>query len=244
MITFVVLLVLIVAALVVADRVGVAYAERAIGDRVSQQLTARQATAEKPDVDIQGVPFLTQVLAGRYEEIRILLTDFSGPAGNGKNIKMPSLDIRATDVSAPLNSIRSGTGDIVAGTVAGTGTIGYADLAELIGQPGVKLAERDGKIVGTVPIQALGQTVTASGTASLAVNDGVVSVTFTDVKAAGLPDIPLVRSLVDGYAKRLAIDLKVPALPLGLKVRKVEPTPDGLVVTAGASNVSLSSGGL
>jgi hypothetical protein len=244
MIISLVLLVLLGAALVVADRVAASYAERAIGDRVSQQLTARQATAEKPDVTVKGVPFLTQVLAGRYQEIRILLTDFAGPAGNGKDIKMPSLDIRATDVSAPLDSIRSGSGDIVAGTVAGTGTIGYPDLAELIGQRGLKLGERDGKIVGSVPIQALGQTVTASGTAALAVKDGVVSVTFTDVKAAGLPDIPLVRSLVDGYAKRLAIDLKVPALPLGLKVRKVEATPAGLVVTAGASNVSLSSGGL
>jgi hypothetical protein len=56
--------------------------------------------------------------------------------------------------------------------------------------------------------------------------------------------VPLVRNLVDNYVKRLAYDLKVPALPLGLKVQKVEPRPEGLVVTAGASDVPLNSGGL
>jgi hypothetical protein len=36
----------------------------------------------------------------------------------------------------------------------------------------------------------------------------------------------------------------VPALPLKLVVQKVQPTPEGLVVTAGASEVSLNAGGL
>jgi hypothetical protein len=64
------------------------------------------------------------------------------------------------------------------------------------------------------------------------------------VTAEGLPNIPLVRTLVDNYVKQLAFNLEVPALPLGLKVQKAEPRPDGLLVTTGASNVSLSSGGL
>jgi hypothetical protein len=244
LITFLVLLLLVLALLVVADRVGASYAEREIGDRVAQQLTEQKATAEQPDVTIKGVPFLTQVLAGEYQEIKILLNDFTGPAGNGKNIKMDQLDIRAKDVNAPLDTVRTGNGDIVAGTVTGVGTISYANLAELIGQEGLKLSEKNGKLVGAAPFQALGQTFNATGTANLAVKDGVVSVTFADVTAEGLPDIPLVRTLVDNYVKQLAFDLKVPALPLGLKVQKVEPRPDGLFVTTGASNVSLSSGGL
>jgi hypothetical protein len=244
LITFVVLLLLIFGLLVVLDRFGASYAERVIGDRVAQQLTEQKATSEKPDVTIEGVPFLTQVFAGNYQEIKILLNNFSGPAGNGKDIKMQVLDIRAQDVNAPLDTLRSGNGDIVASTVTGAGTITYANLAELTGQQGLKLSERDGKLVGTAPLEALGQTFNASGTANLAVKEGVVSVTFADVTADGLPDIPLVRSLVDNYVKKLAFDLKVPALPLGLKVQKVEPTAAGLVVTTGASNVSLNSGGL
>ncbi|AGZ46401.1 LmeA family phospholipid-binding protein [Actinoplanes friuliensis] len=244
LITFVVLLLLILAVLVVADRMGASYAERVIGDRVTEQLTQQKATSEKPKVSIEGVPFLTQVLAGKYQEIKIGLDNFSGPAGNGKDIKMPLLDISAKDVDAPLDTVRTGNGDIVASTVTGAGTIGYANLAELTGQPGLKLSERGGKLVGAAPIEALGQTFNASGTANLEVKDGVVKVTFANVTADGLPDIPLVRSLVDTYVQKLAFDLKVPALPLDLKVQKVQPTAGGLVVTAGASNVSLSSGGL
>jgi hypothetical protein len=244
LITFVVLLIIVGGLLVAADRVGAAYAERTIGDRVEQQLADQQATAEKPQVTIEGVPFLTQVAAGQYKEIKILLKAFSGPAGEGKTIKMDPLDIRAQDVSAPLDTVRTGNGDIVAGTVTGSGTLPYANVAELTGQAGLKLTERDGKLIGAAPFQALGQTFNASGTANLAVKDGVVNVTFADVTAEGLPQIPLVNNLIDNYVKQLAFDIKVPALPLGMKVQKVEPRADGLFVTAGANNVSLSSGGL
>ncbi|WP_305784822.1 LmeA family phospholipid-binding protein [Symbioplanes lichenis] len=241
---FLVLLVLLVVALVVADRVAASYAERTIGDRVSQQLTNQQATAESPDVTVEGVPFLTQVARGEYQEIKILLRDFSAPAGNGQTIKMPTLDIRAKDVAAPLNTLRTGNGDITAGTVTGTGTIAYADLAALIDQEGLKVSEQDGKLVGTAPVQALGQTFQVTGTANLEVADGVVRVRFADVTAEGLPAIPLVQNIVDNYVKNLSYDLDVPALPLDLKVQKVEPKPEGLVVTAGADNVPLNSGGL
>ncbi|MEV4707804.1 DUF2993 domain-containing protein [Actinoplanes sp. NPDC049316] len=244
LITLLVLLIIVVALLAVADRVAASYAERVIGDRVAQQVADQQATSEKPDVTVEGVPFLTQVLDGKYQEIQIRLKDFSGPAGNNKTIKMPLLDIHARDVTAPLDTIRSGNGDIVAGTVTGAGTIDYPTLADLIGQKGLKVGEKDGKLVGSAPIQALGQTWNVSGTANLDIKDGVVQVRFADVTADGLPNVPLVRNLVDNYVKGLAYDLKVPALPLGLKVQKVEPRPDGLVVTAGASNVALNSGGL
>ncbi len=244
LITFVVLLLIVAVLLAVADRVGASYAERVIGDRVAQEVADQKATSEKPDVTVEGVPFLTQVLAGKYQEIQIRLKDFTGPAGNGETIKMPLLDIHARDVAAPLDTIRSGNGDIVAGTVTGAGTIDYATVADLINQEGLKVSEKDGKLVGTAPVQALGQTWNVSGTANLEIKDGVVQVRFADVAADGLPNVPLVRNLIDNYVRGLALDLQVPALPLGLKVQKVEPRPEGLVVTAAASDVPLNSGGL
>ena len=244
LITLIVLLLLLGALLVVADRVGKSYAERTISDRVADQVAEQKATSEKPDVTVKGVPFLTQVLDGRYQEIQIKLANFSGPAGSGRTISTALLDVRANDVRAPLDTLRSGTGDIVAGTVTGTGTIDYAQLAELIGQPGLKLAEQNGKLVGTAPLQALGQTFDVSGTAAVTVKDGVVQVRFADVTAEGLPDVPVVRGLVNAYVQRLAVDLRVPDLPLKLAVQKVEPRPDGLRFTAGANEVSLNAGGL
>lgn len=244
LITLLVLLLLLAALLAVLDRVAASYAERRIGDEVTTQVAGQKATSEKPDVTIEGVPFLTQVLDGRYQEINIRLTDFSGPAGNGRTIKLPRLDVQARDVLAPLDTIRSGSGDIVASTVTGTGVVGYAELAALLDYPGLKLAERDGKLIASAPLQAVGQTFDVSGAATLAVRDGLVQVRFADVTAEGLPNVPLVRNLVNAYAQRISADLRVPALPLKLAVQKVEPKPDGLHVTAGADDVPLNSGGL
>lgn len=243
LITFIVLLIIVGGALVVGDRIAAAYAERVIGNRVAQQVANQKATSDKPTVEIEGVPFLTQVLAGKYQEIKIGLPNFAGPAGNGKTIRLPLLDVRATDVQAPLNAIRNG-GNIVAAAVTGVGTIDYAQLGTLIGQQGLKLSDKDGKLIGSAPVRALGQTFNVSGTAVLTVKSGVVQVRFANLTAAELPNIPLVRSLINSYVQKLALDLKVPPLPLNLAVQKVQPEPDGLRFTAGASNVALNSGGL
>jgi hypothetical protein len=243
LITVLVLLIIIVAGLVVLDRVGASYAERLIGDRVAQQVADQGARSDKPDVTIEGVPFLTQVADGTYQEIKIELTNLSGDAGQGKTIKMPLLDIRAKDVQAPISTIRNG-GTIVATTVTGTGTIDYATVQGLVEQEGVKLGEKDGKLTVTAPVQILNQTVTVNGTATLTVKNNIVSVHFESVTAPDLPQIAIVQGLLTNYAKKLAVNVPIPALPLKLAVQKVEPTAGGLAITAGASNVPLNAGGL
>jgi hypothetical protein len=244
LITFIVLLIIVVAVLAVADRLGASYAERMISDKVAQQIADNKANSAQPDTTIEGVPFLTQVLKGDYHEIKIKIADFSGPAGDGKTIRMPLLDIDAKDVKAPLDAIRNGTGNIVASTVSGTGTVDYATVESLVDQQGVKLAEKNGKLAVTAPVKILNQSVTVSGQADLTVKDNIVSVHFDQVTAAGLPQVPLVQGLLNGYAKSLSVSFKLPALPLKLAVQKVQPTPGGLVVTFGASNVQLNGGGL
>jgi hypothetical protein len=244
LVTLIVLLVIIGIALVVLDRFGKSYAERVISDRVAQQVANQKATSDKPDVTIEGVPFLTQVASGNYKEIKIELTDFAGSTGNGQTIKMPLLDIRAKDVRAPLDTLRTRQGNIVATAVTGAGTIDYAQLAKLINQKGLTLSEKDGKLIAAAPVSVLGQTFNVSGAATIAIQDGVVRVRFSDVTAQGLPNVPLVRNVIDSYVQRLALNLKVPALPLKLVVQKVQPTSAGLVVTAGANEVPLNAGGL
>ena len=52
------------------------------------------------------------------------------------------------------------------------------------------------------------------------------------------------QQILTNYAKQISVDLKVPELPLKLVVQKVQPTPAGLVVTAGATEVPLNAGGI
>jgi hypothetical protein len=160
---------------------------------------------------------------------------------------MPLLDVRAQDVRAPLETLRTRRGDIIATTVSGAGTVDYATLTELVNRDGVKLAEKDGKLAVTGPVEVpvVNQTVEVNGTANLEVVDGnVIRVRFEQVTAPGLPDIPLVRNLLNNYARQISFDVRLPELPLKLTVQKVQPTPAGLVVTAGAKEVPLNAGGL
>ncbi|GIF11122.1 LmeA family phospholipid-binding protein [Actinoplanes teichomyceticus] len=244
LIAVVVLLLLLLGGLAVVDRFGASFAEGVIADKVTEQVRQRQASSDTPEVDIAGVPFLTQVLRGRYQDIRIQLRNFAGPTGTGGNIRLALLDIHARDVTAPLDALRSGRGDVVAGTLSGTGTIDYPQLAELIGQPGLKLAEKDGKLVGSARVNALGQQLDVSGTATLDVVDGGIRVRFADVRASNLPDVPVIQNVVRSYAEKLALDLAAPQLPLQLKVQSVAPVAQGLNVTFGARNVNLGAGSL
>ncbi len=242
LITLIVLLIIVGVILAVADRVGAAYAERTISDKVAEQVANQKATSDKPEVTIEGVPFLTQVAAGKYHEVKIELPNFSAPA-SGHQLKLPLLDVRCQDVRAPLSAIRSG-GSIVATTVSGTGTIDYAQLATLLGQPQLKLTDRNGKLTGSLPVQLLGQTFTVSGTATLTVKNGTVQVSLTDVTTAGAATAALVRNLINTYVRTLGVSFKLPAMPLRLVVEKLEPQPGGLLFTAAAHDVSFNSGGL
>jgi hypothetical protein len=245
LITLLVLVVVLGVVAAVLDRFAASYAERAIADRVAQQVADQEATSAEPAVTVEGVPFLTQVLRGEYQEISILLRDFSGPAGNGRTIQLPVLDIRAQDVRASLDTLRTGQGEVVASTVTGAGTVDYATLAGLTDREGVRLAEKDGKLAVTAPLDVLGQQVNVSGTANLSIADGnLVRVRFEQVTAEGLPDNPIVRNLLNNYARQISVDIRVPPLPLDLELTKVQPTPAGLVVTAEARDVPLNAAGI
>ncbi|GAB3952024.1 hypothetical protein GCM10027614_55020 [Micromonospora vulcania] len=51
----------------------------------------------------------------------------------------------------------------------------------------------------------------------------------------------MARALLNSYAKGISIDIPLPDLPFQLAVRKVQPMPDGLTVTADAKNVPINS---
>ena len=246
LITLIVLLVLLGIIAAVVDRFGKSYAERVISDRVAEQVTNQEATSEKPDVTVEGVPFLTQVLNGRVpgdqdraEELRRAGRQRARPSRCRCSTCAPRTSGRRWTRCGPGRATSSPPRS------PAPARVDYATLAELTNREGVKLGEKDGKLAVTAPLEVLNQTVTVNGTANLEVTKGnVVRIRFEQVTAEGLPDIPLVRNLLNNYAKQISVDVKVPALPLKLVVQKVQPTAEGLVVTAGASEVPLNAGGL
>ena len=88
----------------------------------------------------------------------------------------------------------------MAGTVTGTGTIDYKQVAALVNQPSLTLTDKDGQLTGAATVQALGQSIKLTGAAKLTVANGVVQVRFADVDSPDLPNIPGIKALVAGYA--------------------------------------------
>jgi hypothetical protein len=240
LIALLVLVLVLVAALVVADRFAVGFAERAIATQVSQEIAKQGVKSGPPAVTVNGFPFLTQVLAGRYQSIVIVLRDVESPVpGEQQVVRLPELNINARDITASINTLRTGQGAITAGTVDGTATITYDSVAKLVNQPGLKLREQDGKLQVTTPVKVLGQQFTAQGAADLKVSNGEVTLSFSDVSVDGLPNDPAVRLAVEAFASQLAIPLPLPQLPYKLQVQEVRPLPEGLAVSATAKGVPL-----
>ena len=115
LITFVVILVVLAVGFFGLDRALAAYAEGKISDQTSAEIAKQGMRSGTPTVDVGSFPFATQVVAGEYKRIEIDIPDLQG-----QGVKLPMLTLVATDVKAPLEALRSGTGSITAGKVTGT----------------------------------------------------------------------------------------------------------------------------
>ncbi|MGY1630112.1 DUF2993 domain-containing protein [Geodermatophilus sp. SYSU D01186] len=222
-----VVLLLLVGLAVLADRVGVGIAE----DRVGQAIAERGQLAGQPEVDIAGFPFLTQAIAGRYDDVRIDLTaaDLGQPEGT-------RADVRLHGVEVPLSDVLSGSVEQVpVDRVDGTATLSYALLSARLG-PGTTLS-RDGdglRVESTVEVAGLSVPLTAVGTVSL---DGdAVVVEVSDASGAGV-DVP--GFVVDRAADLLDLRYPIPALPFGLHVTGVTPGEEGVDVAVEATDTVL-----
>jgi hypothetical protein len=214
----VVVLVLLLGLAIAADRVAVGIAE----DRVAEELAAQGGLQGTPEVDITGFPFLTQAVAGRYDDVRIALSadQLGQPEGT-------RADVALRGVRVPLASVLSGSvQQVPIDRVDGTATLSYDLLAAQLGGDTTLRREGDGLRI-TRTVELLGQAIplTAAGTVTLDGNDLIVDV--ENATGAGV-DVP--RFLVDQVADLLDLRYAIPALPFGLRLTGVTPADDGVVV--------------
>lgn len=235
-----ILVFLVAGLLVVADRIAAGFAERTIAEQVRSEVAKRDLQSSQPQVSVGGFPFLTQVVSGRYESISILMRDVEGSV-QGNSVRLPELDVDARDVTASIETLRSGQGDVRARTVEGTATISYASVAALVQGPKVTLTHENGNLAVSAPLEFLGQQFTVEGTAQLTISEGQVQVRFENLTAQGLPEVPAAQALVNAYARQISISVPLPDLPFQLIVQEVRPLPEGLAVTATAQDVPLNS---
>jgi hypothetical protein len=213
--------------LVAGDRVAVGFAEH----RVGEQLAEKGGLHGTPDVDIEGFPFLTQAIAGRYDDVHIALTaeQLGQPAGT-------DADVSLHGVHVPLSSVLSGSvQEVPVDRIDGTATLSYELLAAQLGGD-TKLEREAGGLRISRTVEVLGQTfpVSAAGTVTLQGNELLVDVDQAEGAGVELPGF-----VVDQVSKLLDLRYEVPPLPFGLQLTSVEPGDEGVDVAVEATDAVL-----
>ncbi|MGH3855584.1 MAG: LmeA family phospholipid-binding protein [Pseudonocardiaceae bacterium] len=257
--------VLVVATLLVAADFGAAaVAEHTVATRLRERL----GLPSDPSVRINGFPFLTQALAGRYGSIDVRASGVSVD-------QLHDLDVEATlyDVDAPASEVISGhLQSVRVGRVEGRVRVKDSDLGRAIGindlqiqQPSeqeikeVSLPGAPVPILGPdngpdngvpsdrAPIRLVatinfaGQPTEVIGLGVIELIGGVVRITTRDVRLSrdGGAEVGLPSGIRQTVLKTLSTDVKPGGLPFAVTPTKVWVQTGSVVVAGTATDVTL-----
>jgi len=223
-----IVLVVLAAVLVAADRIGVVVAQNRLASELQQQLDLDA----KPDVSIRGIPFLTQAIRGTYKDIRMQLPDVD--AGDVQDL---AVDARLQGAHVSLSDALGGNVDrIPVDQISGTLLIPYDQLARASGISGLTISREGDSLRLTGSVQVLGRPVKAEAVGRVEVNDGRIAINAEQAKVAG---IPVPEAVLDEAARLLSFRVQPQNLPLNLRITAVHLTDTGLLVDAVSDDVVL-----
>ncbi|NUR74136.1 MAG: DUF2993 domain-containing protein [Hamadaea sp.] len=237
LITAVILVAILGAGVFAMDRAVAAYAEDQIKTQTVAEVSRRGMRSDEPSVDVGGFPFLTEVVAGKYDQIVITLPNLSG-----QGMTLPKFTLTASGVNAPLETLRSGDGTITADKVTGTAVVPWDVVVKQTKFKDLKLsADPDGtlKVAGEATLGGFTVPLTGSAKVTLA-GPTKLRVQVTDLQGTDPNVNALIKGLIAAYMDKLVFDFSLPKLPYDLRLQKVTPTPAGLDITAYAENVPLT----
>jgi DUF2993 family protein len=223
-----IVLVVLAALLVAADRIGVVVAQNRMASEIQQQLDLDA----KPDVSIRGIPFLTQAIRGTYKDIRMQLPDVD--AGDVQDL---SVNARLQGAHVSLSDALGGNVDrIPVDQISGTLLIPYDQLARASGISGLTITREGDSLRLTGSVQVLGRSIKAEAVGRVEVNDGRIAINAEQAKVAG---IPVPTAVLDEAARLLSFRVQPQNLPLNLRITAVHLTDTGLLVDAVSDDVVL-----
>jgi hypothetical protein len=223
---------LIALAVVIVALVGTDFTARAIAENVAASQFQKQGNlTNKPDVAIEGFPFLTQVASRNFSDIKV-------SAANEKEGPVTITSINATATGVHINSFSFNSGTI--GAISGTLLIDFTSLGNTltseIGSLGTLLngAGLDLTAAGPDEVRASMNLLVTTGSATWRVSRlSPTKLNITLVGSSGLPT-SLLSSIQD-------VNIPIPKLPLGLTIDSVRVSPAGVVGTISGSNVPFGS---
>ena len=219
------LVVLVVVGLlaVAGDRVAVKFAT----DDAQRRLVAAGLTS--PRVDVRGFPFLTQLLARRFDDVRVTTTTLKIGTGSADQVSGT-----ARDVTVPSS------GPATVGQLTARGTIAYAEVLRQVHESGLRLRRAgSGQVQLQRQVSVLGRTyaVVARGRVEARGSKLVVTATSFALAGGGAVDQRL-SSLI---ANRFTFTYRIRGLPKGVQIDRITAADDGFVVNASGRDVRLAT---
>ncbi len=236
-------------------------------DRVATQLQSQLKLEEKPDVAINGFPFVTQAASGDYPSVTLTAQHIPY-----RQLRDVTLTADLGDVTLPPQSLIDGTvRSIPAKTVTASAQIDPADLARVLRVQDVTVApvtqeQLDARrasgsaaqkaLSGVDPSQAvtltstttvLGQQVRASVIATFKLSGGQIVLSARDISvdagdSGSLPSA--VTSALRGKLSGFSARVDPGALPFSITATDLRAQDGKLVVSGTAKNVDLLGGSL
>ena len=206
----------IIVILIAADRVGVVIAQNKMASQIQQQ-----GFPTKPDVTIQGFPFLTQLAARDFKTVVI----------SASNVTEGPLEIASLNATIHGMHINSSFSGATVDSINGSALIKFAALAHAGGIPQGVMLSADG------PNQIKATLNTPLGDLSVVAQVTKTGPNTINVKVTQFGDVP--PSLLGNLAN-FTVNVPKSALPAGLTVQSVSVTQQGVLITIVGHNTTLS----
>jgi hypothetical protein len=220
--TFAIVVVVLIGLLVAADFGARAFAQ----DEFASQIQSH-GFPKKPDVSIQGFPFLTQVASRNFRQVNISSAD------------IPEGPVTIKSISAVLTGIRlnSSFNGATVHQLTGSAFITFPELARA-------LTSRAGALGSA--LGGAGLTLTAVNSSEVRANVNLVIISGSatwriteiggDKIEARLVSISGLLSSLQGSVGNIIVP--IPKLPLSLTIQGLSVTPDGVDATLSGRNLS------
>lgn len=217
-------LLLLLVLVVILDRVAVTGVQR----EIATQATAKYDLSTPPEVTIEGVPFLTQAIAGRYEEVRV-----AAGAMTISGIRLSSVDFTLHGVTAPLEDLvlRPQQVDMRAERVEGTVVVPVETLNQRAPQ-GIKVSVVGDELNVSGEITVLGQKVPVKAALKVDIVEGGLRLVPGKVTLGGGIPVPDPERFIN-------YRIPIGKLPYNLKLTEVKAVPEGLRISGEAADVPL-----
>jgi hypothetical protein len=200
----------------VADRGGQLAAERVVAGKMKNTLD----TPARPDVDLGGFPFLSELVRGKFRHVVIDLTDADG----GK--------VQIARVHADMHGVRRHGDGVSIDSIKGDGLITYAALTEAAKPMTVEFGG-SGLVRITTEVTVLGRELTASASGQPRIEGQTLVIKPEKVSTSETGDA--------GLAARAVPEIRVPIrdIPPNLIIT-LDPQADGIHFSFTGTDVQLS----